>query len=189
HFGLVDVAVTRIENVAVLVIEALALHIADERNAEHRLIAAVIRAAIANGVRWIGGPRKRLGDRAFEDAAAVVDEQDPDHRLAVDLLLPQAGDARLRLTLWRGLALRHRRRGVGLLPGWLLHRRGALGGRLLPVRGLGCRCAAKTADRHAGHEHESRRARVHFIPHANRREPSNHTRIWLFREGKKELLR
>ena len=90
HLGLVNLAVARIENVAVLIFQSVALHIADEGDSEYRRVLAIVGAFCANRVRILAGQRKRLGDHAFEDAV-VIDEQEPAHRLAVLDLLPQPG--------------------------------------------------------------------------------------------------
>src|SRR5262249_22209913 len=90
HVGVIDLAVARIEDVAVLVFElALALHVADEGEAEERLVLAIVLAFAANNVLLARLP-KHLGESALE-GPVVLDDQHPDDGLAVLDLLPQAG--------------------------------------------------------------------------------------------------
>ena len=95
HLGLVDLAVARIEHVAVLVFQAVALHVADEGEAEPRRILAIVGAFRADRIGRIARLEKKLGERAFEDAV-VIDHQKPSDRLALLELLPQPGRRRLR---------------------------------------------------------------------------------------------
>src|SRR5262249_49724339 len=89
HLGVVDLAVARIEHIAVFIGEALALslHISDERNAKHRSILAIIGAFRADVRVWVG---KSLGDHTFERAIVMIDDEEPHRRFAVFGLLPQA---------------------------------------------------------------------------------------------------
>ena len=88
HLGFIDLAVARIENVAVLIFQTVALHVPDEGNAEHRCILAVVGAFRADLIGVFAGQRKHLGDGALENAV-VIDHQKPDHRFAVFQFLPQ----------------------------------------------------------------------------------------------------
>ena len=72
HLGLVDLAVARIENVAVLIFQSVALHVADEGHSEHRRVLAVVGAFCANHVgifaraaetSWRSRPRRCRRDR------------------------------------------------------------------------------------------------------------------------------
>src|SRR5258708_23524001 len=84
------------DDVAVIVAQSVALHAADEGHAEQRRIPAVVRASGAGRIGSVAGPRPQLCKRALEDAVALH-EQKPSHRLAgFVLLLPQAGNGRLR---------------------------------------------------------------------------------------------
>src|SRR5450756_2667730 len=62
HHGVVHGAVARVENVAILVSQSAALHVPDERDAEHRRILAVIHASGADRIELVLGPWKHLGD-------------------------------------------------------------------------------------------------------------------------------
>jgi hypothetical protein len=89
HLGFINLAVARIENIAVLVLQSIALHIPDEGYSEHRRVLAIVRTFRANIIGGVfAGERERLGDHAFEDAI-VIDHEKPRHRLAVLDLLPQ----------------------------------------------------------------------------------------------------
>src|SRR5450756_258254 len=91
---MIDLAVARIEHVAVLVFQSVALHVPDEGNSEHRRVLAVIGAFGADIVARLAGQRKRLGDDAFEDAV-VIDHEKPHYGLAVLEPLPQPRGRRL----------------------------------------------------------------------------------------------
>src|SRR5581483_7865818 len=106
HLRAINVAVARIENISVLIVKTVALHVADEGQPDRRLIVAVVGAGGADRFGHVAGPRKHLGDNAFVDTVAAVDEQKPAHRLAVAAFFPQADDARL--------ALLHARRNARL---------------------------------------------------------------------------
>src|SRR5258706_12677929 len=95
HLGFINLAVARIENVAVLIFQAVALHVPDKGNSEQRRVLAVVGAFRAALMDLLAGLRERLGDHALEDAL-VVDYENPHHGLAVLDLLPQPGSGRLR---------------------------------------------------------------------------------------------
>jgi hypothetical protein len=102
HLGLVDLAVARIENVAVLIFQTVALHITDEGQSEQRRVLAVVGAFAADLVRNFTRPWKCLGDRALEDSV-VIDDEEPHHHLAVLDLLPEpSGSSFGGLRRWRG---------------------------------------------------------------------------------------
>src|ERR1035437_6442590 len=89
HHGVVHVAVARVENVAILISQSAALHVPDERDAEHRRIPAVIHASGADRMELVLGPRKNLGDDALIDPI-VLHEQKPTYRpTGLIQLLPQ----------------------------------------------------------------------------------------------------
>ncbi len=98
HHRAVDVAVARIENIAVVVFQAVALHVSDQRQPQQRLILAIVTAARTDRILRIVGPRKQFCNRAFVQASALLDEQKPADRIAGVAvgLLPQAGDRGLR---------------------------------------------------------------------------------------------
>ena len=91
HLRLVDFAVARIEHVAVLVFQSVALHVADEGQSEPGLVLAIVGAFGAERVRVFAGLHKHFGDRALEHDAVAIDHQKPAVRLAVLGLLPQPG--------------------------------------------------------------------------------------------------
>ncbi len=93
HLGLVDLAVARIEHVAVLVFQSVALHVADEGHPEPRRILPIVGAFRAGRIGRIAGIEKQFGEHAFEDAV-VIDHQEPADRLALLDLLPQPGRRR-----------------------------------------------------------------------------------------------
>src|SRR5262249_18504329 len=111
HHGAVDGAVARIDDVAVIVAQSVALHATDEGHAEQRRIPAIVRASGAGRIGSVAGPGKQLRKRALEDAVALHEEK-PSHRLAgFVLLLPKAGDGRFRgLDGERGARERHEAR-------------------------------------------------------------------------------
>src|SRR5664280_420093 len=111
HHGVVHVAVARVENVAILISQSAALHVPDERNAEHRRIPAVIHASGADRMELVLGPRKNLGDDALIDPI-VLHEQKPTYRpTGLIQLLPQTrgGGLRQLLSVQRRGAPRHDR--------------------------------------------------------------------------------
>ena len=92
---MVDLAVARIEDVAVLKMQALALHVADKRDAEPRRVPAVVGAFGADLLRrFIGAGGKGLGHHAFKNPV-VVDHQHIECGLAIFDLLPQPHGRRL----------------------------------------------------------------------------------------------
>ena len=60
HLGLVDLAVARIEHVAVLVFQSVALHVADEGDAEPRRVLAIVGAFRAGRIGRIAGHRETV---------------------------------------------------------------------------------------------------------------------------------
>src|SRR6266581_8943115 len=75
HDGVVDLAIARIENVAVFIFQAVPPHATHKRQPKQRGVLAVTHAM---GTSWIGlvtGSRKQLGDRPFKNAAAAFDKQ------------------------------------------------------------------------------------------------------------------
>ena len=70
HERAVHGAVARIEDVAILIFQSLPLHVPDDGHAQHRLVLPVVGAPGAKLIRRVPGPRQRLGDGAFVDAAA-----------------------------------------------------------------------------------------------------------------------
>jgi hypothetical protein len=96
HLGMVYVAIARIENVAILVLQSAAPHVPDERDAKDRRILAIVHAFGADRIGFVLGPRKTLGDGALIDAI-VIHEQKPSYWLAGFVyLLPQTSGGRLR---------------------------------------------------------------------------------------------
>jgi hypothetical protein len=86
----VDFAVARVDDLAVLVSQALPLHAANEREAEDRVIPAVVGTLGAARIAFLTGSWKHLRDRALEDAV-MVHEQEPADGPAVLNFLPESG--------------------------------------------------------------------------------------------------
>ena len=91
HFGMIDLAVARIEDAAVLVDETLALHALDDDEAERRRILLVARAVGADRIRVFAGLEEHLGDGAFVNTIMLKYEKPAaDPAVLVDLR-PHAG--------------------------------------------------------------------------------------------------
>ena len=98
---MLDLAVARIENVAVLIFQAVALHVADEGNSEHRRVLAVVGAFRAD--RRIGSSPGSGNVLAITPSKmpSWSTTSTPDHGLAVLDLLPQSRGRRLAPTVRR----------------------------------------------------------------------------------------
>src|SRR6185369_16751766 len=94
HLSLIDLAVARIEDGAILVFKPLALHVSNDGNSEHRRILAVVGASYADRIGIFPGLWEGFGKDAFEDSL-VIYYQKPSHRLAVLCLLPQPRSRRV----------------------------------------------------------------------------------------------
>src|SRR5262249_60207904 len=81
HHGAVDVAIARVENIAVLIDQAVALHVSNQWQPEQRLILAVVPAPRTGRIFGILRAKKQLGDHALVEPAAL-DEQEPADRIA-----------------------------------------------------------------------------------------------------------
>ena len=93
HQGVVDVAVARIEDGAVLVGHTVALHAADDVEAEPRLVVAVVLALIADDRRVLSPGFRYIRTIIPSKIAVMVAEQKPAGRLAgvrIDCL-PKSG--------------------------------------------------------------------------------------------------
>src|SRR5262245_655217 len=88
HDGVVDLAVARIEDVAALVFQSVALHVPDQRQADDRHVLAVVLAFPAARIGIVAGLREDPGYGAFIGAMAL-DEHEPGRRPVVLDLLPE----------------------------------------------------------------------------------------------------
>ncbi len=68
---MIDLTIARIEDAAVLVDEAFALHALDDDEAERWCILLVARAAGADRIRVFAGLDEHLGDSAFVDTVML----------------------------------------------------------------------------------------------------------------------
>src|ERR1035441_2346144 len=92
---MIDLAVARIEDVAVLVDETLALHALDDGQAKRRRILLVALAAGADRMRVFAGIDEHFGDGAFVNTIMLKNEKPAaDSAFLVDLR-PHAGRGRL----------------------------------------------------------------------------------------------
>src|ERR1035441_10718799 len=92
---MIDLAVARIEDVAVLVDETLALHALDDGQAKRRRILLVALAAGADRMRVFAGLKEHFGDGAFVNTIMLKYEKPAaDSAFLVDLR-PHAGRGRL----------------------------------------------------------------------------------------------
>src|SRR5690242_14155080 len=70
HHGAIDLAVTRVDDIPVLVLQSQSLHAADQRETQERRIPAIVRASATSRVGLVTGPGKQLRYGAFVSAIA-----------------------------------------------------------------------------------------------------------------------
>jgi len=75
HQGVVDVAVARIENSSILIIQAVAVHIFDDREAEGRPVLLVALAPCAYWIFVLAGLEKHFRNSALVDARLLINEE------------------------------------------------------------------------------------------------------------------
>src|SRR5262245_11727864 len=71
HHGAVDGAVARIEDIAFIVAQSVALHVPDEGKAEQRRIPAVVRTSGAGRIGRVAGSRPQFRKGALPEAIAL----------------------------------------------------------------------------------------------------------------------
>src|SRR5262249_3375013 len=97
HHGVVDVAISWIEDIAVLIDQPVTLHVSDQRQSEQRLVLAVVAATRTGLILGILRPQKQLCDHAVIDRATLYEEERTGGLAGLLVpLLPQAGDGGLR---------------------------------------------------------------------------------------------
>ena len=121
HPGVIDVAVARIENRAVLVFLAVATHLLDDGQPEHRRVLLLAFAFRADGVRLLARLLRHLDEPALVKAVDLGEvEPGAEFPVVVDLL-PEADD-RIVGALGCGALRRERRADQKESEGQAFHR-------------------------------------------------------------------
>src|SRR5262249_6607741 len=92
HDGVVDLAIARIEDIAILVLQAVAPHAAYKRKPEQRRIGPIARTLVASRIGLIARSGEQLGDRTLKNPPEPDDKEPDNWSIRLMELLPYAGD-------------------------------------------------------------------------------------------------